>query len=61
MQNVSTVNGGEDLDAEAEQEAVALWIELYGQPPAIQSDFRTLLSVVVSTLPEPPAGPPAQD
>lgn len=34
------------------EEAVALWRELYGEPPAIQADGGTMLDVIMRSLPE---------
>jgi len=41
-----------DRDQRIEQEAGALWRELFGEPPPIRADGPTLLDVIMRSLPE---------
>jgi hypothetical protein len=34
------------------EEAVALWREVFGEPPTIRADGKTLLDVITRSLPE---------
>lgn len=39
-------------DARIQQEAVALWRELYGEPPPIRADGAVMLDIIMRNLPE---------
>lgn len=36
------------------EEAVALWMALYGEPPPIRADSATMLDAIMKSLPERP-------
>jgi len=41
-----------DREQKIQDEAAALWRELYGEPPPIRADGGTLLDVIMRSLPE---------
>ena len=47
-----------DRDDRISDEAMALWIALFGEPPIVQADGAQMIEVLVSTLPLPPYGQP---
>jgi hypothetical protein len=44
--------GMRDRDQRIQDEANALWRELFGEPPPIRADGPTLLDVIMRSLPE---------
>ena len=41
-----------DREQSIQDEAAALWRELFGEPPPIRADGATLLDVIMKSLPE---------
>ena len=49
-------------DEKIQEEALALWLALFKQPPAIRADGSQIIEAVVQTLPKPayPQAPSAK-
>ena len=43
-----------DRNQKIDEEASALWRELFGEPPPLRADGATLLDVIMKSLPEHP-------
>ncbi|MBS0295492.1 MAG: hypothetical protein JSR45_04215 [Proteobacteria bacterium] len=51
------------MSTDPTDEIVALWAEVYGEPPTIITDSRLMLAALIRHLPEPsrPVGAPPPD
>ncbi len=50
-----------DRDDRIAQEAVALWMAIYREPPIVLADGTQMLDAMISTLPPPVYGVREQD
>ena len=46
-----------DRDDEIRAEALALWVALYGQPPAMLADGSQMMDIMLGCMPPPPYQP----